>query len=347
MSSGNVPNSDLCFKPEEAYKMVSTAEERRELAEKMVTESLLKIDVLQSEVHSMNDNVGTSCSECDRLKKILKSVDGEVHELTEQVFQEAYKMVNSAEELRERAEKREAEARLKVDVLQAEVGALKAIVKTPKRLSFANRILNGTPIHITGDSSSYSLFSRKFNILPSVTPPSKNDVFAITRDNREVDPISHREFVNWRENSLGLNENSAFLKRAIHEDIMPCLVFENSELALEILEAIKKNTLEMEPLNEGKSNLRECALTKVTRHCIYHVRLDAESEWLFVSLLARNRIAAICDFFTYLRYLHQGILKTGIHDSYWEIVNLKKNLVLARLGLDFTPKMYNQPNPDY
>ena len=53
-------------------------------------------------------------------------------------------MVNSAEELRERAEKREAEARLKVDVLQAEVGALKAIVKTPKRLSFANRILNGT-----------------------------------------------------------------------------------------------------------------------------------------------------------------------------------------------------------
>lgn len=90
----------------------------------------------------------------------------------------------------------------------------------------------------------------------------------------------------------------------MQEDIMPCLVFENSELAKTILDAIQKNTLEMEPLNNDKSTLRcayfsqisfkpfrECALTKVTKYCPYRVRLNAETDWIFISLLARNRVS--------------------------------------------------------
>lgn len=34
----------------------------------------------------------------------------------------------------------------------------------------------------------------------------------------------------------------------------------------------------------------ECSLTKIARYCPYRVRLNPESEWFFVSLLARNRV---------------------------------------------------------
>lgn len=68
------------------------------------------------------------------------------------IFKEAYKMVNAAEERKDRAERLLAEAHLKLDLLQAEVLALKSVVKnttpptTPARRSskgsIAQRFIN-------------------------------------------------------------------------------------------------------------------------------------------------------------------------------------------------------------
>lgn len=69
-----------------------------------------------------------------RLSELQNHIDSEVQELTEKLFQEAYRMVNDAESRRAKAEK----LLLKVDyfkymvyMLVAEVEALKVIVMSP------------------------------------------------------------------------------------------------------------------------------------------------------------------------------------------------------------------------
>ncbi|VDN25522.1 unnamed protein product [Gongylonema pulchrum] len=55
--------------------------------------------------------------------------------------------------------------------------------------------------------------------------------------------------------------------------------------------------------------------------------------------IVKSGIAAVCDFFTYIRYVNNGIVKSGVHDSYWDIICLRKNMTLARLGLNFVTKI--------
>ncbi|KAH7671625.1 Protein F54C9.11, partial [Aphelenchoides avenae] len=290
-----------------------------------------------AELRKAKEEVAEKERKCVRLSQLQSVVDSEVQELTEKLFQEAYKMVNTAEEKREHAEKLLAEARMKVDMLQAEVQALKTIVKSPKR-SIAQRFLN-TPSR--RDASSVSPARRS----PS-TSPSSPDLSSVAGSKPtnvcEIDPIYYREFADWRENALGMDDRSAFLARIITEDVLPCLTFENAELSTVIFDAIKQNALEMEYCNEEKPTPRQCALSKVDRLCPYRVRISSEGGWHYISLLARNRITAVCDFFTYVRYLHQGIVKSNLNQSYWEVVNLRKNMMLAKLGLQFVLKVDGQ-----
>ncbi|CAF5113558.1 unnamed protein product, partial [Rotaria socialis] len=43
--------------------------------------------------------------------------------------------------------------------------------------------------------------------------------------------------------------------------------------------------------------------------CDYRVRLGENSQWWLLSSLARNRIAAVCDFFTFIRHVQCGLVK--------------------------------------
>lgn len=86
------------------------------------------------------------------------------------------------------------------------------------------------------------------------------------------------------------------------------------------------------------------------------MKLGDENEWYHISSLCRNRvtttvalalfkidvlqtsalylqITAVCDTLTYLRYIQLGLVKSSLHDIYWEIIRLRKQMTLARLGL--------------
>ena len=54
-------------------------------------------------------------------------------------------------------------------------------------------------------------------------------------------------------------------------------------------------------------------------------------------------MAAVCDYYTFVRYLHQGLIKSGLRDSYFDVVALRKNMCLAKLGLGFVPKTNLRP----
>ncbi|CAG9536791.1 unnamed protein product [Cercopithifilaria johnstoni] len=311
---------------------------------------------LEQELNAARHSIAEKEAKCTRLSELQNHVDSEVQELTEKLFQEAYRMVNDAESRRAKAEKLLAESHLKVDMLMAEVEALKIIVKspisstsqithltgiTPQRTSLASRFLGSTrrkERHSSGNC-------RKSYTLPSSGRDSTSLAQSEQREPiSEIDPIYHREFTQWKEQGASMDENSPFLSRIIAEDVYPCLNFINTKLTEQVLGAIKTNTLELEAVSEAKPVVRTCALSMVPRFSPYKMRVNGDSEWCYISLLARNRIAAVCDFFTYIRYVNQGIVKCGVHDSYWDIITLRKNITLARLGLNFIPKIGGSQN---
>jgi len=52
-----------------------------------------------------------------------------------------------------------------------------------------------------------------------------------------------------------------------------------------------------------------------------------------ISQLCRDRVATVCEFLNYLRYIKNGLVKASVDDSYWEIIRLRKQMALAKLGL--------------
>lgn len=73
--------------------------------------------------------------EVTRLSRIRQDVEAELQELTASLFQEAHNMVHEANQRKASAEKLLEESRMKVEVLAAEVNALKTLVltSTPSR----------------------------------------------------------------------------------------------------------------------------------------------------------------------------------------------------------------------
>ncbi len=57
-----------------------------------------------------------------------------------------------------------------------------------------------------------------------------------------------------------------------------------------------------------------------------------EEEEFYISQLGRNRLTSVCDLLAYMRYVEQGLVKAHVNDVYWEVMRLRKSVVMARLG---------------
>ncbi|CAB4040451.1 Hypothetical predicted protein [Paramuricea clavata] len=123
-----------------------------------------------------------------------------------------------------------------------------------------------------------------------------------------------------------------FLCRMYNEDVAPCLDFTNKQLSKTFQDAIESNNLVLE-LMSTKGIKRKCALTGVMRICRYRAAVSETAEWHYISQSARHRIVAVCDFFTYIRYIHLGLVKKDVTDIYWELMELRKQMACATCGL--------------
>jgi len=106
-------------------------------------------------------------------------------------------------------------------------------------------------------------------------------------------------------------------------------------LSLAVRQAIHDNILCLSPCKpDTGENPRNCALLEQPRTARYKLRIEGEGvqEEHYISQLARNRIASVCDFLTYCRYVTQGMVKSPVNDVYWEIMELRRKMVNARLG---------------
>lgn len=174
-----------------------------------------------------------------KLVDIREKLESEVRELSASLFEQAYKMVNTAKEETVQTGKLLQEAQNKVDVLEAEVKALKELVITSTP-STPNR-------HLHPQLNKSTSFNSNQALLLTVSTPkishrrtsSSNDTKALQKltikDNDddkniyEIDPTYFKEMAEWLCEMN--NNNLPFINRILTEDILPCINFSNKQVS--------------------------------------------------------------------------------------------------------------------
>lgn len=96
-------------------------------------------------------------------------------------------------------------------------------------------------------------------------------------------------------------------------------------VASQTLPAVKVPTVEC-------NNTNTCALSGLARTCHHRIRLGDSDSHYYISPSSRARITAVCNFFTYIRYIQQGLVRQDAEPMFWEIMRLRKGMSLAKLG---------------
>ncbi|XP_052046236.1 guanine nucleotide exchange factor for Rab-3A isoform X5 [Apodemus sylvaticus] len=158
----------------------------------------------------------------------------------------------------------------------------------------------------------------------------------------KVDTTLFAEFQAWRA-SPTLDKNCPFLERVYREDVGPCLDFTVQELSALVRTAVEDNTLTIEPVASQTlpavkvptvecNSTSTCALSGLARTCHHRIRLGDSDSHYYISPSSRARITAVCNFFTYIRYIQQGLVRQDAEPMFWEIMRLRKGMSLAKLG---------------
>ncbi|XP_076776399.1 rab-3A-interacting protein isoform X2 [Arvicanthis niloticus] len=298
-----------------------------------------------TEASAGNDDIfGLSTDSLSRLRSpsVLEVREKGYERLKEELAKaqrEAHKMVREANVKQATAEKQLKEAQGKIDVLQAEVAALKTLVlsSSPTSPTQEPLVAAKTPFkrgHTRNKSTSSAMGGSHQDF--SVIQP-------IVKDCKEADLSLYNEFRSWKDEPT-MDRTCPFLDKIYQEDIFPCLTFAKSELASAVLEAVENNTLSIEPV--GLQPIRfvkasavecggpkKCALTGQSKSCKHRIKLGDSSSYYYISPSCRYRITSVCNFFTYIRYIQQGLVKQqDVDQMFWEVMQLRKEMSLAKLG---------------
>ncbi|XP_035858708.1 guanine nucleotide exchange factor for Rab-3A isoform X3 [Sander lucioperca] len=330
-------------------------------------------EILREQLDAAKRELKLKDKECERLSQVRNQLEQELEELTASLFEEAHKMVHEANVKQAAAEKQLKEAQGKIDVLQAEVTALKTLVLTSTPSS-PNRQLHpqlqpsgtrGAYKHVGGHVRNKSA-SGGFPPSPgkpepssvSIQPAAKEDREEqgeeLGTDSRQMDSVLYAEFLMWKENP-SVEHSSAFLSRIYREDIGPCLSFTRSELSQLVQSAVENNSLTIEPVAMsalpmvkasaiecgGPNGFRaaietKCALSGISRLCQHRIKLGDKGSYYYISPSSRTRITAVCNFFTYIRYIQQGLVRHDAEQMFWEVMRLRREMTVAKLGFYLT-----------
>ncbi|XP_043980361.1 guanine nucleotide exchange factor for Rab-3A isoform X4 [Gambusia affinis] len=343
------PHGDLC-------RLRSSS---LEIKEKEIREK--GSEILREQLDAAKMELKLKDKECERLSQVRNQLEQELEELTASLFEEAHKMVREANVKQAGAEKQLKEAQGKIDVLQAEVTALKTLVLTSTPSS-PNRQLH-PQLQSSGSRGSYrrggghirtNSVGAAFQTSSGKPEPSTVSIQSVATEEREMDSVLFAEFLLWRERP-SLDRSSAFLSRVYREDIGPCLSFTRSELSQLVQRAVENNSLTIEPVAMsalplvkasalecgGPNGFRasvetKCALSGLSRVCQHRIKLGDKGSYYYISPSSRARITAVCNFFTYIRYILQGLVRQNEEQIFWEVMRLRREMAVAKLGFYLT-----------
>ncbi|XP_062849244.1 guanine nucleotide exchange factor for Rab-3A isoform X2 [Trichomycterus rosablanca] len=299
-------------------------------------------EFLKEQLDAAQKELKLKGEECEKLSLLRNQLEQELEELTASLFEEAHKMVREANVKQANAEKQLNEAQGKIDVLQAEVTALKTLVltstpSTPNRQLHPQLQSSGSRGHVRHKSATLSVPQLQ-------SEPNSADSLSRQKE-KELDSVLFAEFLCWRE-TPSLDRSSAFMSRIYREDIEPCLLFTRSELSQSVQSAVENNSLTIEPVAlttmPVKSSTvefggpKKCALSGISQLCRHRIKLGDKENYYYISPSSRDRITAVCNFFTYIRYIQQGLVRQEAEQIFWEVMRLRREMSLAKLGFHLT-----------
>ncbi|KAJ1943208.1 hypothetical protein GGF37_002750, partial [Kickxella alabastrina] len=159
-----------------------------------------------------------------------------------------------------------------------------------------------------------------------------------------------------------------YIKNVVTEDIEPCLRFgPRPRISVRnVLEAISSNRLHVEEMSVQVAadmsrqqqaaeranghrqamlwerlsgsvayNSKGCQACGRECQCTYRFRMGvkADSEWIQIDTVCRDRLVAVCEFYGFVRYLRQGIFASrSVMDLYMETIRLRLCMFYARIG---------------
>ncbi|KAM4734609.1 guanine nucleotide exchange factor for Rab-3A isoform 2-T2 [Anableps anableps] len=335
------PHGDLC-------RLRSSS---LEIKEKEIREK--GSEILREQLDAAKRELKLKDKECERLSQVRNQLEQELEELTASLFEEAHKMVREANVKQAGAEKQLKEAQGKIDVLQAEVTALKTLVLTSTPSS-PNRQLH-PQLQSSGSRGSHkrgaghirnNSIGGTFQTSSGKPEPSAVSIQSVAKEEREMDSVLFAEFLLWKEHP-SLDRSSAFLSRVYREDIGPCLSFTRSELSQLVQRAVENNSLTIEPVAMSALPVvkasalecggpKKCALSGLSRVCQHRIKLGDKGSYYYISPSSRARITAVCNFFTYIRYILQGLVRQNTEQIFWEVMRLRREMTVAKLGFYLT-----------
>ncbi|KAL2093183.1 hypothetical protein ACEWY4_010495 [Coilia grayii] len=315
-------------------------------------------EFLREQLDAAQKELKLKGEECERLSHVRDQLEQELEELTASLFEEAHKMVREANVKQATAEKQLKEAQGKIDVLQAEVTALKTLVLTSTPSS-PNRQLH-PQLQSAGTRGALRGHTRNKSTSSALTHPhgqaeaGPTDTHPASKEDKELDSVLFAEFLSWRE-APSLERSSAFMGRVYREDIGPCLSFNRTELSQSVQSAVESNSLTIEPVAMtalplvkasaiecgGPNGWRgavetKCALSGMSRPCRHRIKLGDKESYYYISPSSRARITAVCNFFTYIRYIQQGLVRQDAEQMFWEVMRLRREMTVAKLGFFLT-----------
>jgi hypothetical protein len=145
-------------------------------------------------------------------------------------------------------------------------------------------------------------------------------------------PINGPDFVEFKQHFNNVSPPSAFLKRALREDIEPCLFPRCSSTSASfrrnLMDVVRiKGSLQLEP-NASKQKV-SCCNCSVFDTCEYKIQFTKAAHPICSFCL--NRIDAVSEFFLFVEEMH-GKTGDGILVLFRNMLALKKRMADARIG---------------
>ncbi|CAI8032117.1 E3 ubiquitin-protein ligase TRIM71 [Geodia barretti] len=224
--------------------------------------------------------------ENERLQNVRSNMDNEIHELTENLFEEAYKMVDEAKGGKVSAEKRLADAAGKIDAMETEMSTLKRIMQSSQNPPQARSVSKTTgaslnTLHLPQSHSPSQKHIKRSSIKRAVHKIQKRTGLAAPKSPSTsasrlppiqplIDQEEYAQFHRWIKSlslSSPLSPSSpstptptssssphTYLTSIIDQDVRPCLSFKNTELSQRVLQAVQDNYVTMEALQTSTSS---------------------------------------------------------------------------------------------
>lgn len=331
----------------------------------VITQLLEHIVALKMDLETLKE-------ENKQLKSTRSEMDNELHTLTENLFEEAYKMVDEAKGNKVVAEKRLADAAGKIEAMETEMFALRSLIHNPegiessgisdasvdklhpstphkhhhkrhsvkKALKKLTKKASGGRIGGSGASSS-KLESKQLpppgKLVPITLVQHKGvTVKGAALKEGQLLPSDFAEFSDWL-GALSSQSDHTYLDRIIQTDLVPCLTFNNQELSSRVLEAVKENNLIVESVTNCDKG--RCALSGDEVLCTHRLKFCVgdhhHQQWCPISQPCRDRIVAACDFYMCIGHIQKGIIKSDATELYWRVSRLRAMMSLSRLNLHF------------